>query len=232
MTLWADSMSDLPRGEAWRRVYREYLEALRTGTEDEMWRKVVASLPPVDKNIPGWFMRRQDELKAAIKKLQVEAVRGWNRQTQFLEIGAQHMAFAMGPGQVYKLARSLRYNDVFALPPGITSPEVVEVDEETAGQMQDTGTLVYMDHQTVAVFEHPDDPNFVLGMPIDPEEMPVPAAEQTVEVSDDMPPAEGINPTPEQMAEWGYAEDAICETCGYYIKDHTWDGETLSCVSE
>jgi hypothetical protein len=27
-------------------------------------------------------------------------------------------------------------------------------------------------------------------------------------------------------------EDAICETCGYYIKDHTWDGETLSCVSE
>jgi hypothetical protein len=131
------------------------------------------------------------------------------------------MSYQMQAGEVYRFYRSQRSPDMIALAPGSREAEVVAVDEETAGQMQHKGQLVYVDSNVVLVFKHPDDPDFILGQI---------ATDPDVVLN---PPLTAV--TEEQMVEWGWEAEAICE-CGYYIRDHqvsVQEGETvLVCPEE
>lgn len=125
------------------------------------------------------------------------------------------MSFQMQAGEVYRFYRSQRSPDMIALAPGAREAEVVAIDEETAGQMEHKGQLVYVDGNVVLVFKHPDDPDFILGQI---------ATDPDVVLNPPLTPV-----TEEQMVEWGWEVEAICE-CGYYIRDHqvsVQEGETV-----
>jgi hypothetical protein len=146
------------------------------------------------------------------------------------------MSYRVAAGSVYQLSRSLRHPDMFGFTPGQTEPNVVEIDEETAQGMNFTGALVYIDGQTVAVFEHSEDKHFILGMPVDPNDTdpygapPEDDAQQILE--EILPPNEfPRNPTGDEVVAWGHDREEVCE-CGYYLTDHMWDGEEeLTCPS-